>query len=123
MAHSCLEFLRHFELIFLKIYNFSFLWSRLPKYIIRSTLKLIAHGTVFPIHPPSKIGFTTPIRIGKECSVLYYIMRFPFIIHIWVLRKNKDDIRSRKYKKKQPQKFFFQKCHMDFFFLFCLLFL
>jgi hypothetical protein len=42
-----LEFLRHFELIFLKIYNVSFLWSRLSKYVIGSTLKLIAHGTVF----------------------------------------------------------------------------
>jgi hypothetical protein len=32
----------HFEVLFLKIHNISFLWSRLPKHV-RSTLNLIAH--------------------------------------------------------------------------------
>jgi hypothetical protein len=32
-----LEFLRHFGVLFLKIHTFSLLWSRLPKYVIRST--------------------------------------------------------------------------------------
>jgi hypothetical protein len=41
-----LEFLRHFKLLFLKIHNILFLWSNLPKYVIRATLKLIAHGKV-----------------------------------------------------------------------------
>jgi hypothetical protein len=40
-----LEFLRHFEVLFLKIRVFFFygVQSTLPKYVIRSTINLIAH--------------------------------------------------------------------------------
>jgi hypothetical protein len=37
-----LECLRHFEVLVLKIDNINFLWSRLLKLVIRSTLNLIA---------------------------------------------------------------------------------
>jgi hypothetical protein len=53
-----LEFLRHFEVSFLKIHIFFFflcLESRPTKYVIRSTLKLIAHGTGFSYNYSSNI--------------------------------------------------------------------
>jgi hypothetical protein len=49
-----LEFLRHFEVLFLKIHNFFVLWSRLLTYVIyviRSTLNLIAHETTIASSP------------------------------------------------------------------------
>jgi hypothetical protein len=39
-----LEFLRHFEVLVL---NFINVWSRLPKYVIKSTLNLIAYEMTF----------------------------------------------------------------------------
>jgi hypothetical protein len=49
MERPCLAAFLNFYAI-LKCYSYSyffFLWSRLPKYVIRSTLKLISHGTFF----------------------------------------------------------------------------
>jgi hypothetical protein len=49
-----LEFLRQFEVLFLKIHTF--LWSRLPKYVIRSNLNLIAHEMTIDL--PINVSFT-----------------------------------------------------------------
>jgi hypothetical protein len=68
-----LEFLRHFEVLFLKIHIFFFLWSRLPKYVIRSTRKLRAHGTVFFSYNCS------PIKM-RECGVFCFCFYIFYIV-------------------------------------------
>jgi hypothetical protein len=52
-----LEFLHHFDVLFLKIHSFYFLWSRLPKYVIRLNLNLIAHEMTM-IDIPSNVSFS-----------------------------------------------------------------
>jgi hypothetical protein len=80
----------NYEVQFLKIHILFFLWSRLPKYVIRSTLNLKAHEMTiaFPLFPISSMGTISFEHLPNLClwsgsptssvNIMTEVFGFPF---------------------------------------------